>query len=161
MRVNLAFDDCNSYFDERVVVGAWCMNKQGFSFDSLHLVVHKIFNASGIKNVSSGSIMWIGKKYMKELGSHVFCLRSLEMRMPSFVERALYIWSWIRTKSLSIHDSTRCWCWCQSGWFKAECLSTILIGLCTRILIMFKGPLIFQTIGQHVWRYIGRKHEAT
>ena len=143
MRVSLAFDDCNSYFDERVVVGAWCMNKQRFSFDSLHLVVHKIFNASGIKNVSSGSIVCIGKKYMKEVDSHVFCPRSLEMRMPSFVERALYIWSWIATQSLLIHDSIRCCCWWQSSLVKPAFLPILWIGSCIRILNVFKAFSFF------------------
>ena len=91
MRVNLAFDDRNSYVNERVVVESRCMYKQGFLFGSLHLAVHKIFNASSIKNVSSSSIECIGKKDLKEVDSHVFCPRSVEMRMPSFVERASYI----------------------------------------------------------------------
>ena len=91
MRVNLNFDGCNSYCRRTCGRRGVMHGQSDVSFDSLHLVVHKIFNASGIKNVSSGSIVCIGKKYMKEVDSHVFCLRSLEMRMPSFVERALYI----------------------------------------------------------------------
>ena len=67
MRMNLTFDGCNSYCRRTCGRRGVMHGQPEVSFDSLHLVVHKIFNASGMKNMSSGSIMWIGKKCMKAL----------------------------------------------------------------------------------------------